>query len=169
MPRPEAQPRWCRHPIGASAHSLLLACAALPWLQGCAGGPGSGGAPVLVSIRARGHVLQAEVAADPMSRARGLMFRRALGENEGMLFVFPRDERASFYMRNTYIPLSIAFLDRTATILNIEEMRPLDERPRSARGLVRYALEARAGWFERRRIRPGDRLAFELPPRLTVR
>ncbi|MDR3174437.1 MAG: DUF192 domain-containing protein [Treponema sp.] len=105
--------------------------------------------------------LWAEIARSAEEKQRGLMYRRDLAEGRGMLFIFDRDQIMSFWMKNTFIPLSIAYIKSDGSILEILDMRPLDETPvRSSRG-VRYALEAPQGWFGRAGIRAGDRLLLD--------
>lgn len=116
------------------------------------------------------HRLEAEVVATPEKRSVGLMFRDALPENRGMLFVFAGPYTGTFWMRNTRIPLSIAFISKERRILNIEDMQPFDEITQHApRGEAFYALEVNQGWFAARGIKPGDEVAFELPPDLVIR
>lgn len=106
-----------------------------------------------------GKSLTVEVAADDESRARGLMFRTTLGEDEGMLFLMDEPTVASFYMRNTLIPLSIAFLNESGVILEIHDMEPLDETPvLSTFGSIAYALEVNQGWFEKNGVIAGDEI-----------
>lgn len=114
-------------------------------------------------IRVGTHPVDAEVAQDPQQRSLGLMFRFNLPADRGMLFVFPRAEPLGFWMRNTYIPLSIAYLDAGGTILNILDMKPHDESPHPSAGPALYALEMRRGWFAERGIGPGTRVTG-LPP-----
>lgn len=102
------------------------------------------------------HKLVAEVAATPDQRSTGLMHRFSLRPDHGMLFVFERSERLSFWMRNTYIPLSIAFIGPDGKIVNIEDMVPQTETSHWSRGPALYALEMRKGWFAERGIREGD-------------
>ena len=98
------------------------------------------------------------------------MFRDSLPENRGMLFVFPGPYTGTFWMRNTRIPLSIAFIGQDRRILNIEDMQPFDESTQHApRGAAFYALEVNQGWFTARGIRPGNEVQFELPPDLLIR
>lgn len=106
-----------------------------------------------------GASLALEVADEPQERQRGLMWRREIPEGWGMLFVFSRPEVLSFWMKNTYAPLSIAYIDDDGTIVNIRKMRPLDttSRHRSKRA-VRYALEVPQGWFEANGVREGQRV-----------
>jgi hypothetical protein len=105
-----------------------------------------------------GHTLVAEIAATPDQRATGLMHRFSLKPDHGMLFVFERPERQAFWMKNTFIPQSIAFIDSAARILNIEDMAPQTENSHWSKGAALYALEMRKGWFAERGIKPGDRL-----------
>jgi uncharacterized membrane protein (UPF0127 family) len=102
--------------------------------------------------------LQVEIARSDEEKQQGLMYRKSLADGWGMLFVFDRDQIMSFWMKNTLIPLSIAYIKSDGIIVEIRDMRPLDESPiRSSRG-VRYALEAPQGWFERAGVGAGDRL-----------
>jgi uncharacterized membrane protein (UPF0127 family) len=100
----------------------------------------------------------AEVAATPDQRTTGLMYRFSLKPDHGMIFVFDRAEPQSFWMRNTYIPLSIAFIGSDGRILNIADMAPRDESLHWSSGPAQYALEMRKGWFAERGIQPGDRV-----------
>lgn len=104
-----------------------------------------------------GDTVHAEVADTPAARERGLMFRTDLGENEGMLFVFPNSQIRSFWMRNTYIPLDIAYMDPDFVIVDIKQMEPEDETLIDSARPAMFALETRQGWFERRGISVGDR------------
>lgn len=98
-----------------------------------------------------------EVASSEEQRNVGLMFRTVMPENEGMLFVFDRDDSYAFWMRNTELPLSIAFIERSGRIADIQDMIPHDETNRHAPPVpVRYALEMNQGWFERHRVGLGD-------------
>jgi uncharacterized membrane protein (UPF0127 family) len=105
--------------------------------------------------------VRAEIARSPAEREKGLMFRRNIEDGEGMLFVFDRDQVLSFWMENTYIPLSIAYIAYNGRIIDIFDMRPLDRSTVSSTRSVRYALEVPRGWFERAGIRPGDVLRLE--------
>jgi len=104
------------------------------------------------------HRISAEVAASASARTRGLMFRESLPPDHGMLFVFPDEAPRSFWMRNTPLPLSIAYADAGGRIVHIADLEPLDERSVPSRYPARYALEMRQGWFRDRAVRPGDRL-----------
>ncbi len=107
--------------------------------------------------------VQVEIADSPEEQARGLMDRTALGEDRGMLFVFPEEDERSFWMRNTLIPLSIAYLDSEGRIVDIQDMKALDDVPPHyvSAEPARYALEVNRGFFEERGVEVGDRA--ELP------
>jgi len=103
--------------------------------------------------------MDAEVAADPASRKQGLMHRRAMAQHEGMLFVFPQEGLHCMWMRNTFIPLSVAFLDAEGRVINVEEMQPQSENHHCAARPARYALETNIGWFSSKGVKPGARIA----------
>jgi uncharacterized membrane protein (UPF0127 family) len=108
-----------------------------------------------VTLRAGLHLIHAQVAATPEQRAIGLMWRRELPANEGMLFVFERPAVQCFWMKNTYVPLTAAFIADDGRIVNLVDMRPLDETSHCSREPVRYVLEMAQGWFAQRGIAPG--------------
>jgi uncharacterized membrane protein (UPF0127 family) len=118
----------------------------------------------VVELKAGMHLIRAEVAADFSSRGRGLMFRKALAPNAGMLFIFDAPAAHCMWMKNTYIPLSVAFLDAQGTILNIADMQPHSEESHCAARPALYALEMTQGWFAQRGIKPGVRLGG-IPPK----
>ncbi|MBI4292541.1 MAG: DUF192 domain-containing protein [Betaproteobacteria bacterium] len=101
------------------------------------------------------HVIRAEVANTFESRARGLMHRESLGPNQGMLFIFPEESQHCMWMKNTLIPLSVAFLDAKGQIINIAEMQPHSEQSHCAARPALYALEMTKGWFAAKGVRPG--------------
>jgi len=112
-----------------------------------------------IPIERNGQVLttvKAEIARTSEERAQGLMFRRNLPDGEGMLFIFERDELLSFWMKNTYIPLSIAYIAYDGRIIDIKDMYPHDETPVTSSRSVRYALEVPQGWFLRAGVQEGD-------------
>ena len=114
-----------------------------------------------IPVQIGSETVQAEVAADPASRRRGLMHRQSLPSGRGMLFVWPRAAVRAFWMKNTQIPLSVAFLDASGRILNIHRMVPNNaERRYRSRGQARFALEVPRFWFRRHGIRPGDWVRF---------
>ncbi|WP_018411227.1 DUF192 domain-containing protein [Methyloversatilis thermotolerans] len=102
--------------------------------------------------------LSAEIAHTRDARMTGLMHRTELGADAGMLFVFPSSQVQCMWMRNTLIPLSVAFIDDQGVIINIEDMQPQTETPHCAKRAARYALETRAGWFAARKLGAGVRL-----------
>jgi uncharacterized membrane protein (UPF0127 family) len=112
------------------------------------------------------HSIRAELANTPRTRSDGLMFRQRLADSSGMIFVFPGEQRVSMWMKNTPIPLSVAFIDANGHILNIENMEPHSERTHSSIKPATYALETNQGWFAARGIRKGDRVTGleRLPP-----
>jgi uncharacterized protein len=109
-------------------------------------------------LRISNHTLSVEVAHTQATRSQGLMYRQSLGENSGMLFVFPQPDRYSMWMMNTDIPLSVAFLDESGTILNIADMMPRTATAHRSAGASKYAVEMNRGWFAARNIKPGDRV-----------
>jgi uncharacterized membrane protein (UPF0127 family) len=111
-----------------------------------------------IPLNAGMHLIQAEVAETPVQRQIGLMNRPAMGANEGMLFVFPAPTQQCFWMKNTLLPLSIAFLADDGTVVNIEDMQPQTLDSHCSRKEVRYALEMNQGWFAKRGIKPGSKL-----------
>jgi uncharacterized protein len=112
-----------------------------------------------IELRIGTHKLVAETAANDETRMRGLMHRKKpLPENHGMLFVFTSTGFHSMWMQNTYIPLSVAFMDEGGVILNIADMTPLTTDPHTAAGFARYALEMNQGWFATRGIRAGAKV-----------
>jgi len=105
-----------------------------------------------------GHRLSVEIADEQEEHTRGLMFRKRLAENRGMLFVYEKDSKLTFWMKDTVLPLSIAFIASDGVIREIRDMEPLSlNSVRSSRN-VRYALEVNQGWFRDRGINVGDRV-----------
>lgn len=111
-----------------------------------------------VTLEIKGHKLTAEVAATDATRTVGLMHRRIMPENRGMLFVFASPAMQNFWMMNTYIPLSIAFVDEAGTIVNIDDMQPLTTDPHPSAKPAKYALEMNKGWFAKRGIKAGVKI-----------
>ena len=119
-----------------------------------------------VELAIKGHRIVAEVAASDPARTTGLMNRFSLQPDHGMLFVFREAQPQAFWMKNTYVPLSIAFIGRDGKILNIDDMAPLTENTHPSRGPALYALEMKKGWFTERGIGSGDVVAgVEKAPR----
>lgn len=104
------------------------------------------------------HVIQAELAITPEQQQVGMMFRRSMGPNEAMLFIEERAGVRCFWMRNTLIPLSIAFLADDGTVVNIADMKAQSDESHCSARPVRFALEMNIGWFAKRNIKPGSKL-----------
>lgn len=111
-----------------------------------------------VPLTAGMHVIQAEVARTPQQQQTGMMFRTQMGTNEGMLFVYEQPGPLCFWMRNTLIPLSIAFIDDAGTVVHIADMEPRSDKTHCTPRPVRFALEMNQGWFGKRGIKPGMQL-----------
>ncbi len=112
----------------------------------------------VISLTISGYTLSAEVAHTQLTRSQGLMYRESLEENAGMLFVFPEASYYSMWMKDTYIPLSVAFIDGQGVILNIEDMLPQTRTAHDSSGIAKYALEMNQGWFAARKIVAGARV-----------
>ena len=112
----------------------------------------------VMELSAGFHRIEAEVAANDQNRQVGLMNRKAMPVQRGMLFVFTHENTHCMWMRNTLLPLSVAFLDEDGKIINIEDMQPQTEDNHCARRPARYALEMNLGWFAQRGIKPGVKL-----------
>jgi uncharacterized membrane protein (UPF0127 family) len=121
-----------------------------------------------VTLTVAGRTVTAELAITPAERGRGLMHRTELGENDGMLFLFPTSEPRTFWMRNTLIALDIIYLDEDGVVLNVEEAPPGVERPGfHSRGPARMVLELNRGWSKAAGLEPGARI--EVPPDVLAR
>jgi uncharacterized protein len=112
-----------------------------------------------VFLQAGIHRIKAEVAQTPLERSRGLMLRQSLQANSGMLFLFESAGQHCFWMKNTLIPLSIAFLEDDGTIVTLADMQPHDETSHCPAKPVRHALEMDQGWFKTKGIKQGDRIS----------
>jgi len=112
-----------------------------------------------LQISVAGRQISVEIAATPESRDLGLMGRRTLQANQGMFFVFPEAHRHCMWMRDTHIPLSVAFIDDRGTIVNIEDMKPDTDDYHCAARPVRYALEMDSGWFASKGIAAGSHVS----------
>jgi hypothetical protein len=142
--------------------AALLAAAALALLastSGAASAQARAQPPLpTVKLTAGIHVITAEAATTTQSRTIGLMHRERLGPNSGMLFVFEDKAQQCFWMRNTIVPLTIAFIEDDGTILQLTDMAPKSEASHCSQRPVRYALEMEQGWFGKRGIAPGARV-----------
>ncbi|HVO29840.1 MAG TPA: DUF192 domain-containing protein [bacterium] len=136
----------------AAAAAMLLSCTT------------SASSAKTIPVRFGKNTLSVEIARNEQERQHGLMFRRELGRDAGMIFVFDAPEDANFWMKNTPLPLSIAFLDSEKVVLNIDEMAPFDEKSfHRSKGKALYAVEANANWFESHGVKAGDKAEFDLP------
>jgi uncharacterized membrane protein (UPF0127 family) len=111
-----------------------------------------------IEITAGMHVIKAELAVTPREQATGMMFRREMPGNEGMLFVNQDLGQRCFWMHNTLIPLTIAFIADDGTIVNLADMQPQSDESHCSAKPVRYALEMRQGWFAKRGLKAGFKL-----------
>ena len=111
-----------------------------------------------IRLNAGMHLIQAEVAQTPDERSTGLMFRTAMGANDGMLFEFEQAGQQCFWMKNTLLPLSAAFVADDGSVVNIEDMKPQTLDGHCSKQPVRFVLEMNQGWFAKRGIKPGSKL-----------
>ena len=145
-PNPRFDRLWPAQFLGACALALLaFAASAETALR-------------TIQIKVGSHALRVEVAAREPERQKGLMFREKMGANDGMLFVFDEPAYHSMWMKNTLIPLSVAFVDAGGTILNILDMEPHNLDSHMSAGPSIYAIETNRGWFAARKIKPGDKV-----------
>lgn len=112
-----------------------------------------------VTLKAGMHLIQAQVASTPQQRATGLMFRQDMPNNEGMLFVFDEPAVQCFWMKNTLLPLTAAFVTDEGTIVNLTDMKPQTLDSHCSEKPVRYVLEMNLGWFAKRGLKAGSRLS----------
>ncbi len=120
---------------------------------------------VLETAEGKRHAVTVELARTPEEQARGLMYRRELAEEAGMLFIFPTAERRAFWMRNTLIPLDMIFIDEGGRVVGIvEDATPQTLTPRDPGEPARYVLEVKGGWARRHGVAKGARVRFENVP-----
>ncbi len=129
----------------------LLFLAFLPW-------PASAQSLPRIQLSAGLHLIHAEVADTVVSRMQGLMHRESLGVNDGMLFIFDEPGIQCMWMKNTLIPLSVAYIADDGSIVNIEDMKPHSEDSHCTKRPVRFALEMNRGWFASKGLREGAKL-----------
>lgn len=134
---------------------LLTSFPQKPWAQE--------GKQSLLPLTIKGKTIKVEVARTDKEKERGLMFRERMGKNEGMLFVYEREEMLSFWMKNTLLPLSIAFIDKDGKIVDIQDMEPFSPEIHVSAYPAKYALEMNRGWFTRERIKVGDLVKIPSP------
>ncbi len=118
--------------------------------------------PEKLILSINGRYLEVEVARTEKEREKGLMNRKSLGWNEGMLFIFDDDQYLSFWMKNTSIPLSIAFLDKNGIVTDIYSMKPFSLEPVVSSRKCRYAIEVNDGFFEECGLKIGDRIEINI-------
>lgn len=135
--------------------SVVIAAALAGLLSGFGSALAQQPALPTITLNAGIHVIQAEVADTPSARSMGLMRRKAMAQGAGMLFLFDESGRQCMWMKNTLIPLSVAFIDERGRIVNIADMQPLDETSHCASSPARFALEMNQSWFKKRGISPG--------------
>jgi uncharacterized protein len=139
----------------------LFPCALLLSGQG-EGVFGQDGGKVFVPLMVNEKKIKAEVARTEDEKSRGLMFRERLEPDEGMLFIYEREEFLSFWMKNTPLPLSIAFLDRNGRIVDLQDMEPFNLRTHTSVRPAKYALEMNRKWFQKNGVKLGD--VIRMPP-----
>jgi hypothetical protein len=115
-----------------------------------------------INLQINGETFMIEVAREPADQQRGLMFRKELGEREGMLFIYKADQQLAFWMKNVEIPLSIAFLNKDGIIMQLEDMKPFDPTTIRSTLSVRYALEVKQGVFQKIGAKVGDKAIFSV-------
>ena len=141
----------------STRHALGLCALALAGLAPAAPGAAQEASTTLprIALRVGAHALRVEVARTPDERQRGLMGRQRLGESDAMLFVFPDPLRQCFWMRDTLVALSVAFIADDGEIVDIADMAPRTDTPHCPSRPVRYVLEVNRGWFAQRGVRAG--------------
>lgn len=110
------------------------------------------------TITINGKKLKAKVATTPREEARGLMYDEVLGDDEAMLFEYPSERGLSFWMKNTKIPLSIAFIQKDGTVSEIRDMKPFDLDSVKSAKPAKWALEVNQGWFSKNNVKVGDKI-----------
>ena len=138
-----------------------------PPAAGIAGWPATNAQPRLPTLKLQvgNQIVTAELCRRPLELMTGMMFRTNMLEDEGMLFALPFPQQASFYMRNTLVPLTIAYIDADGRILELHDMQPLNETPVSSRNSnIYYVLEMKQGWFARKGVLPGVTIVTEQGP-----
>ena len=123
---------------------------------------GQDGGKAFVQLMVKDKKIKAEVARTEDEKSRGLMFREKLGPDEGMLFIYEREEFLSFWMKNTPLPLSIAFLDQNGRIVDLQDMEPFNLRTHTSTRPAKFALEMNLHWFRKNGVKAGD--VVGMPP-----
>lgn len=152
--------------IAAGVSCLLVAFLLIASLSGCGDSSDSGqtrfSEALVVFTASDGQTaeLKVEIARTAPEKAQGLMKRDRLDADSGMIFVYESPTRGGFWMKDTYIPLSIAFIAEDGTIVDIQDMKPLDQSNHMPKSPYIYAVEANQGWFAQQGIKTGDRAEF---------
>ena len=158
--RPAVAPAVARCRTAArSLGYLLTSCCVLMMGHAAAAGMPQ------VELNAGIHLIHAEVAASEADRSLGLMHRRALEPNHGMLFIFPAPDRHCMWMKNTLLPLTVAFLDDRGAVINLEDMKPQTLDTHCAASSAWFALEMSDHWFQQRGLGPGQVIEGVVPKR----
>ena len=151
-----AAQRWCARP--AAVAGGILALVLITVAAACAGGPR---VALIAPDGAERALVKIEIADTTAARELGLMYRKHLDEDAGMIFVFPATDRLSFWMKNTEIPLDMIFADAAGKIVGIvENAEPFSEKPVGVAAASCYVLEVNGGFAQRHHVKPGDRLKF---------
>jgi len=149
------------HPLPALRHLLL--CTTLAFAAGAGAQDSPDGTPQTdlqrVALQAGMFRIEAQVAATPQQREIGLMYRREMPQHEGMLFVFEEPATQCFWMKNTRLPLTAAFVADDGTIVNLADMKPQTTDSHCSEKPVRYVLEMNQGWFSAKHLKAGFKLA----------
>lgn len=149
---------------GARAGAIVAAISVVTLMPLHASAQGNGQPQHLptATLQAGMRNIVAMVAKTPEQRQIGLMYRREMAPHEGMIFVFEQPNVQCFWMRNTLLPLSAAFVEDDGTIVNVEDMQPMSDESHCSKKPVRYVLEMNQGWFAKAGIKPGARLVGPL-------
>ena len=142
-------------------NTRLVASMAIAALAQAAAAQAQDAAQSLPAIRLSAgiHVIEAQLARTPQQREIGLMFKKTMGANQGMLFAFEHPSQQCFWMKNTLLPLAIAFVGDDGAIVNIDSMKPQTLDSHCSAAPVRYVLEMNDGWFAKHGIKPGQKLS----------
>jgi uncharacterized membrane protein (UPF0127 family) len=144
--------RWLHFVGTAAAASTVMTASCSAWAQDQAQHLPS------ITLGAGMHIIKAEIAQTPQEHEIGLMYRNSMPANDGMLFAFDRPGQQCFWMKNTLLPLAVAFVADDGTIVNLDEMKPQTLDPHCSTKEVRFVLEMNKGWFTKRGIKAGDKL-----------
>jgi uncharacterized membrane protein (UPF0127 family) len=163
MASPGVERRWART-VSALVLIVGVSCQGAADAEPNVAPPSTPRIPVTIATEAGDVTFQAELADDDAERQKGLMFRTAMGDSEGMLFLFPREQQLAFWMRNTLIPLDMVFIKADRTILGVvENATPRTETSRKVPGNSQFVLELNGGTASRLGIKAGQAVTFLAP------